>query len=284
VGIEVVLDETAPLVAFTSPTNNSTVTGLVGIYAVIADANFDSFRLQQRKVGAANFTDIVANGTAGRGDNFLGLWDTRTLPNGAYELRVTARDELGQMTTRTIQIRLLNSDIAVSYADLQFSDRAPTAGDTINVTGVVTNFGTAPAENVTVRIKDNGAVIFDRSGLTIAAHASFTAQVGYRVNGSGVHAYTLEVTYPEGAQDEGTTASATITVQAPVVPPPTPFLIEFADALGPLLILALVALGILLGWMFVELRRLKAAPPARGATAVAGESVQVEWDADSTFY
>jgi hypothetical protein len=282
--IEVTVDATAPLVAFTSPTNNTTVTGLVGIYAVIADANFDSFRLQERKVGVANFTDIVANGSAARGDNFLGLWDTRTLANGMYELRLTARDALGQATTRAIQIRVLNSDIAVSYGDLQFSDRMPTAGDTINVTGVVTNFGTAPAENVTVRIKDNGVVVFDRSGLTIGAHASFTAQVAYRINGSGPHAFTIEVSYPEGARDEGTTASATITVLAPPVPEPTPFLIEFADALGPLLILAIVALAVLVGWMFVELRRLRAMPRSGGAVAVSGDNVQMEWDADSTFY
>jgi len=275
----VTVDETAPIVAFQSPSNGSTVTGLLGVYAVIADPNFASFRLQERMVGRANFTDLVQNGTVARGDNFLGLWDTRTLENGLYELRVTARDALDQVTQRSITVRLLNSDLAVSYSDLSVSDRSPLRGAIINVTAVVTNYGTAAALNVTVRVKDNGAQVFERGGISIGPHGAYSVDIPYNVSSAGAHAFTLEVSYPEGALDTGLSTSTSLVASEPPVPEPKPFLVEFA---GFFSLMSLVALAGIAAWAFVQIGRLKRGEgvSASYAGAVAEEAVDVEWESD----
>jgi hypothetical protein len=275
--VEITVDATAPLVAFQSPSNNSVLTGLVGVYAVIADPNFDSFRLQEREVGRVNFTDIVGNGTAARGDNFLGLWDTRLLENGVYELRLTARDSLGQATQRSISVRLLNSDLAVSYSDLAVSNPEPMRGDRINLTASVTNYGTAAAQDVTVRVTDNGAVIFETQVGEIAAHASYTADIRYNVTTAGAHDFALEVLYPEGSLDTGLSTSRVIVASEPPVPEPKPFLVEFAGALS---LLALVALAAIAVWSFVQIGRLRRGGGAVYGGAVAPDAVDVQWESD----
>ncbi len=275
--VHVTVDATAPLVAFQSPSNNSVLTGLVGVYAVMADPNLDSFRLQERQVGRVNFTDIVANGTASRGDNFLGLWDTRLLENGVYEVRLTARDSLGQVTQRSISVRLLNSDLAVSYSDLAVSNPEPMRGDQINLTASVTNYGTAPAQNVTVQVKDNGAVIFETQVPSIEAHASFTADIRYNVTTAGAHALSLEVLYPEGSLDTGLSTSRVIVASEPPVPEPKPFLVEFAGALS---LLALVALAAIAIWAFVQIGKLRRGGVAVYGGAVPSEAVDVQWESD----
>lgn len=275
----VTVDETAPIVAFQAPTNGSVLTGLVGVYAVIADPNFASFRLQERAQGSANFTDLVSNGTVARGDNFLGLWDTRLLQNGLYDLRLTARDTLDQVTQRTIVVRLLNSDLAVSYNDLTVSDRSPTRGDVVNVTAVVTNFGTAPADEVTVRVKDNGNVIFERAGVSIGGHASYSVDIPYNITESGAHSFTLEVSYPQGALDAGLVTSTVVVASEPPVPVPEPFLIGAAGFLGLVSLLLIVAIG---AWAVVSIQRLKRL--GGSATTFAGqvpeEGVDVEWESE----
>ena len=275
----VTVDETAPIVAFQAPTNGSVLTGLVGVYAVIADPNFASFRLQAREQGEANFTDIVGNGTVARGDNFLGLWDTRLKANGAYELRLTARDTLDQVTQRTIVVRLLNSDLAVSYNDLTVSDRSPLRGQVVNVTAVVTNFGTAPAEEVTIRVKDNGNVIYERAAVTVGAHASFSVDIPYNITESGAHSFTLEASYPEGTLDTGAQTTTVVVAGEPPVREPEPFLIGAAGLLGLTSLLLIVAIG---AWAVVSIQRLKRLGPSAGTFAgqVPEEAVDVEWESE----
>ncbi len=276
--VEVTVDTGAPIVTFQSPGNGSLITGLVGVFAVIADPNFDSFRLQTRPVGVGNFTDIVANGSMARGDNFLGLWDTRVLDNGLFDLRLTARDVLGHVTQRTIQVRLLNSDLSVTYGDLTVSDRQPLRGEIVNVTAVVTNYGTAPADAVTVRLKDNGATVFEKSGISIDAHAAYSVDVPYNLSTPGAHAFTLEVSYPEGGNDTGLSTAAAVVASEPPVPEPKPFLVEFA---GFFSVIALVALAAIAAWAFVQINRLKrGGGGAVYGAAVPEEGVGIEWESD----
>lgn len=275
--VEVTVDMSAPTVAFQAPGNGTLVTGLLGIYAVVDDPNFLSFRLQERRVGTGNFTDLVNNGTTARGDNFLGLWDTRALANGLYDLRLTARDALGHTTQRTIQVRLLNSDLSVSYGDLTVSDREPLRGQVVNVTAVVNNYGTASAENVTVTLKDNGAAVFERTGVSIAAHAAYAIDVPYNLSTAGAHAFTLEVSYPEGALDTGLATSTAVVAAEPPVPEPKPFLVEFAGLFSLLSLIALAAIAL---WAFVQIGRLKRQGPAPAYGAIPDEAVDVEWESD----
>lgn len=283
--VEIAVDTSSPLLAFQGPTNGSVLDGLVGVYAVLADAHLSTYTLEYRMAGAVNWTSIAANRTLARGDNFLGLWDTRTLDNGRYQLRLTANDELGHSSQRQIEVRLLNSDLAVAYNDLQVSDRAPTRGDRVNVTAVVTNYGSVRAQDVTVRIKDNGAVIFEDLNVTIDPHSAYTTIVDYGINRSGAHTFLLEVSYPEGDLDEGLTTSTVVVASDPPEPVPEPFLVEYAGILSLAALLALVALGAFGGWSVIQIRRLKQGG-AGGRMVYAPESldqVDVEWESDEMF-
>lgn len=283
--VDIAVDTSAPLVAFQSPTNGSVLAGLVGVYAILSDPHFATYTLERRAAGDENFTGIAVNRTLTRGDNFLALWDTRALDNGLLELRLTAVDALGHSTQRAIEVRLLNSDLAVTYNDLQVSDRAPVRGDRVNVTAVVTNFGSARAQDVTVRIKDNGVVIFEDAGVTVDPHTAYTAIVDYAVNRSGAHTFALEVEYPEGALDEGLSTSTVVMASDPPVPEPEPFLIEYAGLFSLASLVALVALAAFGGWSVVQIRRLKASGPG-GRVVYAPEAydqVDVEWESDEMF-
>ncbi len=282
--VDIAVDTTPPLVAFQTPTNGSVLDGLVGVYAILSDAHFSTYTLEQRADGEANFTAIASNRTLMRGDNFLGLWDTRTLDNGAFELRLTATDGLGHTTQRSIEVRLLNSDLAVTYNDLQVSDRAPVRGDRVNVTAVVTNFGTARAQDVTVRIKDNGVVIFEEFAVTIEGHSAYTAVVDYGVNRSGAHTFALEVDYPEGDLDQGLSTSTVVVASEPPVPEPKPFLIEYAGLFSLAALLALVALAAFGGWSVVQIRRLRQGGGSRMVMSPESfDQVDVEWESDEMF-
>lgn len=283
--VEISVDTSSPLLAFQGPTNGSVLDGLVGVYAVLSDAHLATYTLEFRATDEANWTAIAVNRTLARGDNFLGLWDTRTLDNGVRVLRLTATDQLGHSAQRQIEVRLLNSDLAVAYNDLQVSDRAPTRGDQVNVTAVVTNYGSVRAQEVTVRIKDNGAVILEEFNLTIGPHSAYTATVSYGVDRAGAHTFALEVSYPEGDLDEGLTTSTVIVASEPREPEPEPFLVEYAGIFSLASLIALVALGAFGGWALVQIRRLKGGAPA-GRMVYAPESfdqVDVEWESDEMF-
>jgi hypothetical protein len=278
------VDATAPIIAFQAPTNGSLLSGLVGVYALVSDPHFQNFSLQTRKNGTANFTNLVANGSLVRGDNFLALWDTSKMANGAYDLRLNARDTLGHLSVRTITVRLLNSDLAVTYNDLEFSDRAPLRGDRINVTGVVSNYGTARAENVTVRITDNGNTVFE-DRITIDEHSSYTAFASWRINSTGAHNFRLEVEYPEGSLDEGLETTSIIVASEPPAPVPPPFLVEYAGAFSLASVIAILALAFVTFWSMNEIRRIRT-QPGGGAAFYASEhpdNIDVQWESDEMF-
>jgi membrane carboxypeptidase/penicillin-binding protein PbpC len=78
-----------PTARILSPTSGQVLQNVVQIQGVAAGQNFDRYQLAYAPQGTNNFT-LIAPATATQVPNqgVLGQWDTRTVPNGVYTLRL----------------------------------------------------------------------------------------------------------------------------------------------------------------------------------------------------
>lgn len=92
VTVPLVVDNTAPEVAITSPGDCQPVNGIVPVRGFVADAHLHSWVLDFTGDGIHGWVPI-ASGSGLRGlDEVLGEWDTTQLPPCAYTLRLRAWD------------------------------------------------------------------------------------------------------------------------------------------------------------------------------------------------
>ncbi len=138
----------APLVAFTSPTNNALVSGTVTVSAEPVDNV--SVAGVQFKCGTALIGAEVTNAP------FTVAWDTRTVSSGSYTLSAVARDFSGYRTISTIAVVVTNDlsrpgiSITAPTNNAQVSGMVTISADASDNVGVVgvqfqvdgTNFGT----------------------------------------------------------------------------------------------------------------------------------------------
>jgi len=95
------LDRTAPTAEILSPSDGSPVGGIVSVVGTAADVGLQNYTLEVGKGSApATFTRIEAGSTPvvnGR----LGLWATESDDDGIYTLKLTARDDAGNVSVAT---------------------------------------------------------------------------------------------------------------------------------------------------------------------------------------
>ncbi len=110
----VTYDKTAPVVAITAPSTNSTVSGTTTISGTVKDANPDHYYLVVKN--SAN-TVVAGPGTvyAATVSNFS--WDTTKVANGTYTIDLEARDKAGNKDASSIQTVTVTVDnVAVAPA------------------------------------------------------------------------------------------------------------------------------------------------------------------------
>lgn len=134
-GTLTVIDPTvtgAPTVAFTSPSDQGVITAPTNIVGTASDANLLSYKLEVAPIDGGPFT-TVATGTTSVTNNTLGLFDPTMLANGAYLLRLTARNTGGKSSTATRVVNV-TGDLKLGNFHLDFTDV------TIPVTGIPITF------------------------------------------------------------------------------------------------------------------------------------------------
>ena len=93
------IDASPPEPVLISPLFGAPVQGLVEIRGTTADARFDFSRIQMRRSGVTTWDSpeavLLAESTTPVTNGFLATWDTSTLADGAYDLRVAVLDSLG---------------------------------------------------------------------------------------------------------------------------------------------------------------------------------------------
>lgn len=105
----VVVDTTAPSIAFTAPQANTPVAAMVEIDAVITEPNYQSSQLEYLYNGVWTPIQFDQFSQAG-GASLLADWNLGNLPQGNYDLRIIADDLAGNQGQTTI---------TVNYAELQ---------------------------------------------------------------------------------------------------------------------------------------------------------------------
>lgn len=93
------VDATAPAPLITAPPFGSVVRGMIFIQGSADDPRLQEYRLEARPYGATTWNPpvgiLLAQSSAPVSDGRLAAWDTTQLPDGLYDLRLSATDSLG---------------------------------------------------------------------------------------------------------------------------------------------------------------------------------------------
>jgi hypothetical protein len=96
--------------AIVSPRNNSVLRGIVNIRGTATSNNFAFYKFEFEDARCAGGVCFVAEGRRAVANGTLLRWDTRTVPNGTYQLRLVVVDrfgrELGQVPR--VQVTIAN--------------------------------------------------------------------------------------------------------------------------------------------------------------------------------
>lgn len=88
----------------TSPTMDSTLSGLIEIRGTAARPNMTYWKLEYRPDAATTYVQLYRSDTPVT-DNVLSLWSTKTVPNGIYWLQLSVVDNTGNFGT-PCQVRI----------------------------------------------------------------------------------------------------------------------------------------------------------------------------------
>ena len=93
------------------------------------------FQLEYRPLSSDRF-QLIASGDQPQTSSILANWKTQSLPDGAYQIRVVATDQLGHSKEHQVDITLDNTPPVVSL-------KTP-AADVKKQMGIHSNFGGVP--------------------------------------------------------------------------------------------------------------------------------------------
>jgi len=122
------VDATPPSPVISSPAYGQAVRGSVELSGTAADARFLQFQVEARPAGASSWnppeaTRVEISATPVT-QGHVATWDTSSLPDGDYELRLSVTDSLG--LTGTAQVTVVVDNHA-PYADVTAPARVPAA-------------------------------------------------------------------------------------------------------------------------------------------------------------
>ena len=97
-----------PQVQMTSPTDGQQVTGTVQFMGQVQAPNFNRYQIEIASINSPDSFTIVSGPTATQQNGTLGQWDSATVPNGVYRLRLAAFANDGGYIYRVIQVGVNN--------------------------------------------------------------------------------------------------------------------------------------------------------------------------------
>jgi RHS repeat-associated protein len=122
----------APLVALTTPADGDTVTAPTQVIGTVQDPNLVSYTLSLAPVGSDSFTTFFT-GTSQVTDGVLGTLDPTMLQNDTYDLRLTATNAGGLVSTADVTVNVAQN-LKLGNFTLAFTDLSiPVAGIPIMV-------------------------------------------------------------------------------------------------------------------------------------------------------
>ncbi|MGF1676258.1 MAG: putative Ig domain-containing protein, partial [Rivularia sp. (in: cyanobacteria)] len=121
------LDNDAPIVKLAPAINANIISNITNIVGQVSDVNLDNWLLEIADFGEVEFTEI-ANGDNTVDNNILAQIDPNKLNNGFYQLRLTATDISGRISSTETAIEI-NSSAKTAYTrtetDLTYNFSSP---------------------------------------------------------------------------------------------------------------------------------------------------------------
>ena len=96
-----VIDIAKPTVKITSPAEGATVKGTISIRGTASDPYLKSYVVEY--FDGTNWTRIAESNESVT-DNVLAIWDTTTVPDGSYKIRLTATDFAGNANSASVNV------------------------------------------------------------------------------------------------------------------------------------------------------------------------------------
>src|SRR5690606_22225618 len=98
-----------PQVHLSSPTQGQQVVGVVQFIGQVQAPNFNRYQIEIAPIGSPeNFTIVSGPTTTQQPNGVLGEWDSSTVPNGVYLIRLAAFANDGGYIYRVIQVGVNN--------------------------------------------------------------------------------------------------------------------------------------------------------------------------------
>ena len=126
-------DTTPPVVAVTSPAAGAEISSPTDVVGTASDDNLTMYKLQYSAKDRNEFITF-ASGTSSVTDGVLGSLDATTLRNGLYDIKLTAEDASGNVSSITMTYQL-EGEMKVGNFTITFNDlTVPVSGIPITVT------------------------------------------------------------------------------------------------------------------------------------------------------
>jgi YD repeat-containing protein len=121
-----------PVIQITSPLDGDSVTNITDITGTVTDGTFVEYSVAFAPVDGA--FKVIASGTSPVVDGVIGQFDPTLLPNGAYILRIEAKDSQGNRTVVRNEVNV-TGDVKLGNFRLSFTDLSvPVSGIPITIT------------------------------------------------------------------------------------------------------------------------------------------------------
>ena len=102
-------DSILPRALISSPAVDTSVSSVVDIRGIAADARFDQYILEVGEGRAQEqivFYDLIVQSDEPVWNGSLGLWDTRNLESGEYTLRLSVKDKAGNISQTSVVVQV----------------------------------------------------------------------------------------------------------------------------------------------------------------------------------
>ncbi|MFW3145949.1 MAG: fibronectin type III domain-containing protein [Thermoplasmatota archaeon] len=207
--ISAFVDNILPEISITSPEDGDRITGMVQITGSVRDDHLSTYKVEYKRTGLEDWKVIVPEEAASSASGILATWVPSNIPGGVYMLRVTAKDVLGQTSARIVNVTIAGAMLAIDPSQITFSNPNPMPGEKVTVYVTITNFGDSQAEDITLKLYDDGDEIFSQTGIRVPANG--ITVISAEIEVTGEHFITARATsdlYDTGAMEEPATIRA----------------------------------------------------------------------------
>jgi hypothetical protein len=218
------VDNTGPTAQLTSPVADDVLKDTVAVVGTAQDfpgsgapaGNLLWYRVEYQAAGSGMWS-LITESTTGVENGTLANWNTTTVADGDYTLRLTVRDKAGNQTQDTVAVKVDNTD---PKAEITSPEEDDTVSGTINIEGTAQDYqpGTStPSGNFQWYRVERGAGASPSSWTEITTSTSPVENgtlATWDTTGVADGVYTLRLTVRDQADNEAQD-TVTVTVDNP---------------------------------------------------------------------